>query len=571
MPTPPPAPLPRYSGLSRQRQPSTRLAGYVQPPAKRGVQPKAKMGYAGFLALSKAPRVDPPQDQDPRTYAEAMGRPDAHRWHEAMCEEMGSQRSKKTWTVLPLPPGKRALPVRWIYTRKRNGQGVVVRYKARLVVKGFMQRYGIDYGEVFAPTVRWTTVRLFFSIVAADDLELEQLDVKTAFLHGELEEDIWIAQPPGFEEGGTGLACKLHKAVYGLKQAPRVWHSKLKSVLDKVDYKPSDADPALFINSTPSRSFALTWVDDVLTAHHASTATKNPAIQKLADEFGEVTILDGSFALGLEIQRDRSARTLKLSQRLLTEDLLEEFGMAEAKPRSTPFPPGCHPSKAGADPLPPDSRYAEVVGSLLYLATVTRPDIAQAVGVLTRYMAAPTTEHWQLAMGVLRYLAGTRDWGIVFGPTDPIVGYTDSDYAGDPDIRRSTSGFVFTMNGGSVSWSSRLQPTVAVSTAEAEYMAASPAVKEALWLRKLLADFGKPVDALTIFTDNQAALALLKNPVSSVRTKHIDVIHHFARERVERNEVQFVYIASQDNVADTMTKPLPAVRFRECCADMGMQ
>lgn len=510
---------------------------------------------------------------DPKTYDEAMRSPEAHHWQRAMEEELDSQHNNNTWISGPRPPGKKVLPVRWVFTRKRNELGEVVRYKARLVVKGFMQREGVDFKEVFSPTAKWATMRVFMSLTAALNLDLEQLDVK-AFLHAPLEEDIWISQPPGFEEGDPRTACKLLKAVYGLKQAPRAWHIKVKSLLMDAGYSPSSVDPALFVKLNPRPSYCLVWVDDLLVAYHPDDPTGNDAIKRLEEEF-EVTKGDGSFYLGVEINRNRALRQLKISQQLLIEDLLVEFGMSDCKPKSTPFPPGTHPTKTGAEPLSADSRYSALVGSLLYLSTVTRPDIAQAVGVLSRYMAAPTLEHWQLGMHVLRYLSGTRTTGITYTASDSTdgcitTGYTDSDFAGDLDTRRSTTGYVFTMNGGCISWSSRLQPTVAASTTEAEYMAAGSGVKEALWLRNLLSDLGKPARTLTIYTDNQASLAMLKNPVSSVRTKHIDVLHHFARERVERNEVCFRYISTSDNISDIMTKALPLVKFVQCCSNMGV-
>lgn len=216
--------------------------------------------------------------------------------------------------------------------------------------------------------------------------------------------------------------------------------------------------------------------------------------------------------------------------------------------------------------------YRELVGSLMHLSVTVRPDISFAVGALSRYLASPTMMHWQAAKGVLRYLSGTADYGITYGP-DPtdLLGYCDSDYAGDIDTRRSTSGYVFVMNGGAISWSSKRQQTVAASTTEAEYMAAGAAVKEGLWLRKLLLDLNiKCSDAVCIFGDNQSTLKLLRNPVTSARSKHIDVIHHFARERVLRKEVCFRYIPTDQMVADVLTKALPSVKHLFCCKGMGV-
>ena len=217
--------------------------------------------------------------------------------------------------------------------------------------------------------------------------------------------------------------------------------------------------------------------------------------------------------------------------------------------------------------------YSALVGSLMYLAVCTRPDLSQAVGALARYSANPMTEHWDAALGVVRYLSSTSSKGIIFSCNNgmcELSGYCDADFAGDIDTRRSTTGYVFKLAGGAISWSSRLQPTVAASTTEAEYMAASNATKEGLWLRKLLTDLGKPLKPIVIQSDNQAAISLLKNPITSMRSKHIDVIHHLARERVVRGEVVFSYVNTADNVADMLTKPLLELKFLACCKGMGM-
>jgi ribonuclease HI len=227
---------------------------------------------------------------------------------------------------------------------------------------------------------------------------------------------------------------------------------------------------------------------------------------------------------------------------------------------------------ADGDPLDiSEHPYSTLIGSLMYLASCTRPDIAQAVGALARYMSKPTTSHWTAAKHVLRYLAGTPDYGIIFSPSNATLdAYCDANHAGDIDTRRSTTGYVFTFKNGAITWSSRLQPTVAASTTEAEYMAAASAVKEALWLRKLFADLDLHIACIDIKSDSQSAIHMLKNPVISLRSKHIDIIHHFARERVIRGEVNFSYIPTDAMVADILTKPVPTNKFKYCRAAMGI-
>lgn len=460
-----------------------------------------------------------------------------------------------------------------MFTIKRDANGNVERYKARLVAKGFMQREGIDFNEVFAPVSKHSTLRVLLSVVAAQDLELHQLDVKTAFLNGDLEEVIYMKQPPGYAEGGPRTVCRLHKSLYGLRQAPRAWHAKLKSHLEVMGFTASQADAGLFVRRHDGNvEYLLVYVDDILIA-----SKELAAVQAVKTELGATfdvrDLGEAKFFLGMEITRNREERTIKLSQVRAINDLMSKFNMSDAKTKTTPISVTTRLSKGGSKEVDKERvPYMELVGSLLYLASCTRPDIAQAVGALSRYMAHPTEHHWSTAKGVLRYLAGTPQLGIVFKPGDgELEGYCDASYADDVDSRRSTTGYTFLLGGGAVSWSSRLQPTVALSTAEAEYMAASSAVKEALWLRKLMGDLGLgSTEPVLIQSDSQAAIKLLTNPIVSARSKHIDVQHHFTRERVVRREVRFEYCPTDRMIADCLTKAVSEHKFLSCIAGMGL-
>ena len=341
-------------------------------------------------------------------------------------------------------------------------------------------------------------------------------------------------------------------------------------MLEEMGYIESSADPALFIKPSADPIYLLIYVDDILVVSIDVAELQSTKVQILAAfdarDLGPVT-----YFLGMEIIRDRANRTIKLAQKRMTADLLTKFNLGEAKPLSTPLSTATKLTSVGE---PMDARtpgYAQLVGSLLYLSVCTRPDIAQAVGALARYMSKPSLAHWQAAKGVLRYLAGTANYGITFGAGGPgLEAYCDADYAGDIDTRRSTTAYVFILNGGAISWSSRLQQTVAASTTEAEYMAAAAAIKEALWLRTLLGNLGQPIQTIPMLADSQGAIKLLKNPVFSMRSKHIDVIYHFARERVARNDVSFSYIKTDHMVADSLTKPVPATKFDYCRTAMGI-
>jgi len=513
--------------------------------------------------------------EEPTTMEEALSGPNAEQWKAAMDEELESVLSNNTWEYVDLPPGAKAIPLKWVYKLKRDGNGNITRFKARLVVKGYMQREGIDYEEVFAPVSKYATLRTLMALTASLDLHLHMLDFKTAFLNGDIQEDVYVRQPPGYQLTNDSKACKLNRALYGLHQAPRAWHQRLKRELEAHNFTESTADPGLYtFASDTGLAYILVYVDDVLiAAKHMDTINKVKSILMApfdARDMGEATLF-----LGITIERNRGNKTIKLSQERLATDIVNKFNMAEAKGRQLPITPGIRLSKYEGEALDTNKwPYAAVVGSLLYLSICTRPDIAQAVGVLSKYMASPTTVHWQVAKGLLRYVASTAAHGIIYGGSNTealtIEGYCDADYAGDVDTRRSTSGYVFTMAGGAISWASRRQATVAASTTEAEYIAAATAVKEALWLRQLAADLHERTTTITIKADNQSAIKLLKNPVSSMRSKHIDVAYHFARERVARKEVTFHYISTEQMIADVLTKPVNAAKLEFCCKGMGL-
>lgn len=507
---------------------------------------------------------------EPATLEEALASEQADLWQHAVDDEYASLLANNTWELERPPPGVTPIPVKWVFKLKRNSSGDIERYKARLVAKGFRQREGVDYEEVFAPVSKYTTVRTLLALAASQDLEIHQLDIKTAFLNGDLEEDVWIQQPPGYVTN-PGLACHLRKSLYGLKQAPRAWHLKLREELESLGFHPSAADPALFIKPGADPIYLLTYVDDILIITRR-TETVNETKSKICATFEARDMGAASTFLGMDIIRDRSARTISLVQRRLTNDLLDKYGMAECRPLSVPLSTAIKLTKEG-EPLDTNANnYSQLIGSLMYLSISTRPDIAQAVGALARYMAKPTDAHWQAAKGVLRYIANTPIYGITFGGSGDheLKAYCDADYAGDIDTRRSTTGYVFLLNGGAISWSSRLQPTVAASTTEAEYMAAAYSIKEGLWLRTLLRELGMEINTINICADSQSAIKLLKNPVFSMRSKHIDVIYHFARERVARKDVAFTYVPTDKMVADVLTKPLPSAKFNYCRNAMGM-
>ena len=509
---------------------------------------------------------------EPETLQEAMRSEEAEFWKSAMQEELASLHGNNTY-VLEMPPeGVKPIPCKWVFKLKKDATGGFERFKARLVVKGFRQKEGVDYDEVFAPVSKFTSARALFSKAAAEGMEIHHVDIKTAFLNGELEETIYMQQPPGFEEGPPGMACRLIKSLYGLKQAPRAWYTRLIKELELYGFKASPADPSLFtLDMKDGKVYLLVYVDDILVSSK-SREMIDSIKEKLLKSFDGKDLGEIKSFLGMNITRDKGQSLLKIDQKGLTETIIQEFGLEEGKTRNTPFGTSGKLTATEGELLNTQKYpYSTLVGKLMYLTVATRPDLSYSVGALTRFMAEPRLTHWQAAKGVVRYLANTTDKGITYrGSSTELHAYCDADYAGDIDTRRSTTGYVFLMNGGAISWNSKRQPTVAASTTEAEYMAAAAAVKEGLWMRKLLSSLDIKLEMVNIKCDNQSAIKLLKNPIFSARSKHIDIIHHFARERVLRKEVAFQYVWTKEMIADIMTKPLAVEQHKELCRKMGI-
>jgi hypothetical protein len=514
-----------------------------------------------------------PLDDEPANEREALGGPAAAQWRHAMDEEMQSLAANQCWEVQELPPGAKAIGCKWVFKIKRDAKGNIERYKARLVAKGFTQREHIDFEEVYAPVSQYSTLRAFLAVVAERDLELRQLDITTAFLNGDLTEELYMQHPPGYECGEPRSACRLLRAIYGLRQAGRAWHVKLKAALLDIGFAASAADASLFtLQSGGDLIIVLVYVDDILIAARSMNAIADIILQVLAifkgRDLGEPVLF-----LGMQIRRDRQQRALHLRQERYALSICARFGTSGGCIKVLPLTPGLQLVREGDAMSADEALFSEVIGCLLYLASCTRPDIAQAVGALARFMSAPKQQHWHAAIGILRYVSGTSAVGITYNGSAQLQIFCDADFAGDIDTRRSRTGFVGILNSGAIVWNSKLQPTVAVSTCESEYMALAAACKDALWLRKLLPDLGISLgpQPITIRCDNQGALMLARNPISTPRSKHIDVLHHFARERAERSEVSFVPVGTADNIADALTKALPETKFKFCLKGMGVE
>ena len=506
-------------------------------------------------------------------------------WSQAMDEEKSSLDAHDTMEYVERPTRHKVIPVHWIFSTKVDDYGNVLRFKARLVAQGCRQIPGIDVGEVFAPTSSFGARRAILAVGAALDFEVHQVDIKTAFLNGDLEEEVYVSQPPGYENGNPRVVCRLRKALYGLKQAPRAWHKTLDVKLQSMGYFPCKSDAGVYVKTSASgeKSYFLVYVDDLLIMSKGLDSI-NWAKEELKASFSVHDLGEVRDFLGCQIRRDRPNHLLYMSCSPKIEALAEKFGVTTEGGRVIDTPMHkefCHTREpfvvqpeevVGSGTVLPDGhRYSELVGSLLYIANTTRPDMAHAVGVLSRYRMSPTTAHWKEALRVLKYLVDTKDLALRLGGSSTVVvGHVDSDFAGDLDEKYSTTGFVLSVFGGAVVWCSTKQKSIATSTVEAEFMAASHAVKELAWLQGFLEELGVSPGSITLYCDSQGCIANLRNPINSKYTKHIAVRFHFAREAIAKGQVDIRWISSAQNVADMMTKALPKGSFSEHRTAVGL-
>lgn len=539
--------------------------------SQRQPKPKKMEDYVVYSASAC-------QANDPETVAEALLRPDAENWKEAMAEEYKSLVDNNTWSLTDLPRNRKQIGCKWVFKTKKDTEGQIQRYKARLVIKGCVQKKGIDYQETYSPVVRHGSIRYLIALAAKYNLDIDQMDAVTAFLQGDLEEEVYMAQPQEFQQGLQ--VCRLNKAIYGLKQASRQWNKKLDSAIKEFGLTQSNVDPCIYFNiKNQSRLYVAVYVDDLLIFTN-NINEKNRLKTELSKQFKMKDLGEAHSCVGLRITRDRNNGKIYLDQQQYTEEILTRFNMFDCKPVATPADPNQKLTKAMS---PKDEAelqdmsqipYQEAVGSILYLSQGTRPDIAYAVNTVSKYNNNPGKAHWTAVKRIFRYLKGTVQNKLEFseGSDYTLKGYCDADWASESDERRSCTAYVFINQGGAISWSSKRQPTVALSTTEAEYMALSSATQEALWLQQLGSElepdlFQEPID---LFCDNKSAINLATTDAYHARTKHIDVRHHFLREKVEDKTINLIYISTEDMVADSLTKATPIFKHVFCYQKMGL-
>lgn len=516
------------------------------------------------------------QPEEPKNIKEALSSSAGSQWELAAKAEFESLMENETWELVKLPPGRKPIGCKWVFKLKMNPDGTVDRYKARLVAKGYSQVEGVDYSETFAPVAKFPSIRAILALAASEDMEIHQMDVKTAFLNGTLDEEIYMDQPEGFRvPGKEGLVCKLKKSLYGLKQAPRAWNVAIHAYLRCLGMQQSNVDHCVYIKKWNNHTlWMVIYVDDLILASDSMQLLEEVK-RALKSGFKMTDLGELKHFLGIQVAREREKRKIWLSQQHYITQILRKYGMQDCKSVKTPLDtsqklqktmqPKNEEEKQQMSAIP----YRQAVGSLIYAMQGTRPDIAAAIGSVSQYMENPGMQHWTAVKRILRYLQGTRDLALWIGGEKPL-GYSDADWAGCLDTRRSTTGALWLI-GGAVSWQSKKQATTALSSTEAEYMALTAAAKDGIWLRALLQSLGRPVESpLVILEDNQGAIALAKNPVSHARSKHIDVRYHFIREALERGEIKLEYCSTADMAADVLTKALSAQKVMEFREKMGL-
>lgn len=499
----------------------------------------------------------------PDSIAELKKRADWPKWQAAIQDEMDSLRRNQTWTLEKLPKGRVPISCKWVFRVKPGEGGNPDRYKARLVARGFSQRFGFDYTETYSPVVKLDTLRTMLAVANQERMFVHQMDVRTAFLNGDLSEEIYMSQPEGFVEG-QDLVCRLHKSLYGLKQASKAWNDRFHRFIARLGFKRSTSDQCLYWRGEKDkRVYLILYVDDILIIGHNQKEIK---IVKgcLSREFDMTDIGEVTSFLGMCIERDMEKRVMRISQRRYLEGLLNRFNMSDCKPTKVPME--CRLKLEKGDESKRTSKpYRELIGCLTYVTLTTRPDLCASVNYYSQFQSCPTEEHWTHLKRLLRYIKGTVDLGLEYRGDDKaevIAAYCDADWANSIIDRRSVTGYVFRVFGCVTTWLTRKQQTVSLSSTEAELVALSTAVCEGVWLIRLLEEIGYKLSApVTYFEDNQSTIRVVNDPKDHGRLKHVDVKLHYIRSLIQQGRIRLEYIPSERQVADIMTKSLPGGPF----------
>jgi hypothetical protein len=516
-------------------------------------------------------------DDDPKTIKEAMDRSDWPEWQKAIDDELELMAKYQVWDVVEEPPDKNIVGCRWVFRIKHDAEGRIQKYKARLVAQGFTQIHGIDFLDTFAPVARLSAIRTVVALAASENWELHQMDVKSAYLNSPIDAEIYMRLPPGY--GQKGMVAKLNRGLYGLRQSGNLWHKTLSSAFNDLRLTRSAVDHGVFYtHDSDGTTILCSSTDDFLIT--ASSVERMTAFKSGISQHFEMTDLgELGWILGIRVKRDRISRTISLSQAAYIDLVVKRFNLSTAPPLQTPIDPNAQISKAQSpttDKQIDDMRnvpYREAIGSLMYASIGTRPDITFAVTLLSQYLQNPGRAHWEQAKRVIRYLKGTRDRELKFGPDKGVEGFSDANWGNNTDDRHSICGYVFMLNGGAISWSSNKQSVVALSSTEAEYIGITHAAKEAIWIRHLLSELHSPqvLDyPLLVHCDNKSAIELAKNATFHSRTKHIAIRFHYIREALNDGVVTLEHRGTDEMPADMFTKALIRVKLNKFAQYVGL-
>ncbi|GKA35690.1 retrotransposon protein, putative, ty1-copia subclass [Tanacetum coccineum] len=521
---------------------------------------------------------------EPANYKAALLDPESDKWLNAMNVEMQSMKDNEVWILVELPPNGKTVGSKWLFKKKTDMDGAVHTYKARLVAKGYTQTPGIDYEETFSPVADIRAIRILIAIAAYYDYEIWQMDVKTAFLNGYLNEEVYMEQPEGFVNPKyPNRVCKLKRSIYGLKQASRQWNKRFDDEIKKFGFSQNADEPCVYLKASGSNvTFLILYVDDILIMGNSI-----PMLQDVKSYLGKCFAMkdlgEAAYILGIKIYRDRSRRLIGLCQSAYIEKILKRFHMENSKRGSIPMQDKLRLSKSQGASTPAELKcmqnvsYALAVGSIMYVVRCTRPDVAFAQNITSRFQQNLGDLYWTTVKNILKYLRNTKDMFLVYGGDLKrelrVSCYTDAGYLTDADDLKSQTGYVFVLNGGAVDWKSAKQSIFATSSAEAEYIAAFDASKEAVWVRKFIFGLGvvptieKPIN---MYCDNTGAIAIANESGITKGARHFRAKVHYLREVIEFGDIKLEKVHTDDNLDDPFTKALAFPKHSELTRNIGM-
>lgn len=518
-------------------------------------------------------------EEEPKDFKEAMSSKDAEKWKLAIERELESLHENETWTVVEVPESQvNVIENKWVFKIKRNKDGEIDQYKARLVAKGFQQK-DIETSELYSPVAKLTTLRVLLAIAVQDHLPVYQMDVKSAFLYGNLDEKVFMYLPEGENQAKDNKICKLNKSIYGLKRFPRCWYEKFNSLMESEKFYRSLNDLCLYIKKDQnSKIFVLLYVDDLLILG-SDDIEVNKLKSVLSANFKMKDLGLASNYLGINIEQNLKSETISINQSAYLKSVLKRFGMLDSKPVSTPIDMNFNQDILKRDISESqeiEKQCRQIIGSLMYAMLGSRPDLSVSVNILIRYQSKASKELLNNLKIVLRYIKGTVELNLVFSKNNSdikLIGYADADWGGDQTDRKSTTGYIFFVNECLVSWSTKKQISVALSSTEAEYIALSVATCEACWLRKVIMEINHNIslDPIKIFEDNQSAIKVANNFDNNKRLKHVDIRYCFVNEKINDGIIDLCDISTENQTADIMTKPLGKTKFENFVKNLNLK